>query len=67
MTLLDEIGRNVGNPLDSSTSRSNPPAAMSPSTYLHGATPGPDRTSALYGSALWGIWHLPVAFTRSGS
>jgi membrane protease YdiL (CAAX protease family) len=28
--------------------------------YLHGATPGPDRASALYGSALWGIWHLPV-------
>jgi membrane protease YdiL (CAAX protease family) len=29
--------------------------------YLHGSTPGPDRTSALYGSALWGVWHLPVA------
>ena len=28
--------------------------------YLHGSTPGPDRGSALYGSALWGIWHLPV-------
>ena len=28
--------------------------------YLHGAAPGPDRASALYGSALWGIWHLPV-------
>jgi membrane protease YdiL (CAAX protease family) len=28
--------------------------------YLHGSTPGPDRASALYGSALWGIWHLPV-------
>src|SRR5437879_3157347 len=23
-------------------------------TYLHGSTPGPDRASALYGSALWG-------------
>jgi membrane protease YdiL (CAAX protease family) len=31
-------------------------------TYLHGSTPGPDRASALYGSALWGLWHLPVAF-----
>jgi membrane protease YdiL (CAAX protease family) len=28
--------------------------------YLSGSTPGPDRASALYGSALWGIWHLPV-------
>jgi membrane protease YdiL (CAAX protease family) len=28
--------------------------------YLHGSTPGPDRASAIYGSALWGIWHLPV-------
>jgi membrane protease YdiL (CAAX protease family) len=28
--------------------------------YLHGSAPGPDRASALYGSALWGIWHLPV-------
>jgi membrane protease YdiL (CAAX protease family) len=28
--------------------------------YLHGSTPGPDRASALYGSALWGMWHLPV-------
>jgi membrane protease YdiL (CAAX protease family) len=28
--------------------------------YLQGSTPGPDRASALYGSALWGIWHLPV-------
>lgn len=28
--------------------------------YLHGSTPGPDRGSALFGSALWGIWHLPV-------
>jgi membrane protease YdiL (CAAX protease family) len=28
--------------------------------YLHGSTPGRDRTSALYGSALWGLWHLPV-------
>ncbi len=28
--------------------------------YLHGFTPGRDRASALYGSALWGLWHLPV-------
>jgi membrane protease YdiL (CAAX protease family) len=35
-------------------------------TYLHGSTPGPDRSSALYGSALWGIWHLPVAFLALG-
>ena len=35
-------------------------------TYLHGATPGPDRASAFYGSALWGIWHLPVAFIALG-
>jgi len=35
-------------------------------TYLHGSTPGPDRASALYGSALWGIWHLPVAFIALG-
>ncbi|HSL76106.1 MAG TPA: CPBP family intramembrane glutamic endopeptidase [Candidatus Limnocylindrales bacterium] len=28
--------------------------------YLHGSTAGPDRASALYGSALWGLWHLPV-------
>lgn len=34
--------------------------------YLHGATPGPDRASALYGSALWGLWHLPVAFLALG-
>jgi len=34
--------------------------------YLHGSTPGPDRTSALYGSALWGLWHLPVAFLALG-
>ena len=30
-------------------------------TYLHGSTPGADRATALYGSALWGLWHLPVA------
>jgi membrane protease YdiL (CAAX protease family) len=36
-------------------------------TYLHGSTPGPDRASALYGSALWGIWHLPVAFLALGA
>jgi len=35
-------------------------------TYLHGSSPGPDRASALYGSALWGIWHLPVAFITLG-
>jgi membrane protease YdiL (CAAX protease family) len=35
-------------------------------TYLHGSTPGPDRATALYGSALWGIWHLPVAFVALG-
>jgi membrane protease YdiL (CAAX protease family) len=34
--------------------------------YLHGSTPGADRASALYGSALWGIWHLPVAFIALG-
>jgi membrane protease YdiL (CAAX protease family) len=34
--------------------------------YLHGSTPGPDRASALYGSALWGLWHLPVAFLALG-
>lgn len=35
--------------------------------YLHGSTPGPDRATALYGSALWGIWHLPVAFVTLGA
>ena len=35
-------------------------------TYLHGSTPGPDRASALYGSALWGLWHIPVAFVDLG-
>ena len=35
-------------------------------TYVHGSTPGPDRASALYGSALWGLWHLPVAFLSLG-
>jgi membrane protease YdiL (CAAX protease family) len=34
--------------------------------YLRGSAPGPDRTSALYGSALWGLWHLPVAFVGLG-
>lgn len=34
--------------------------------YLHGSTTEPDRASALYGSALWGIWHLPVAFVALG-
>jgi membrane protease YdiL (CAAX protease family) len=28
--------------------------------YLNGSTGGRDRASALYGSALWGLWHLPV-------
>jgi membrane protease YdiL (CAAX protease family) len=28
--------------------------------YLRGPTPITDRASALYGSALWGLWHLPV-------
>jgi membrane protease YdiL (CAAX protease family) len=28
--------------------------------YLLGSTGEPDRASALYGSALWGLWHLPV-------
>ena len=28
--------------------------------YLHGSTPGRDRATGLYGSALWGLWHLPV-------
>jgi membrane protease YdiL (CAAX protease family) len=36
-------------------------------TYLHGSMPGPDRASALYGSALWGLWHLPVAFLALGA
>jgi membrane protease YdiL (CAAX protease family) len=35
-------------------------------TYLRGSTLGADRASALYGSALWGIWHLPVAFIALG-
>jgi membrane protease YdiL (CAAX protease family) len=35
--------------------------------YLHGSTPGPDRASALYGSALWGIWHLPVMSVALGA
>jgi membrane protease YdiL (CAAX protease family) len=35
-------------------------------SYLHGPTSGPDRATALYGSALWGIWHLPVAFLALG-
>jgi membrane protease YdiL (CAAX protease family) len=36
-------------------------------TYLHGSTPGRDRASALYGSALWGLWHLPVASIALGA
>jgi len=35
-------------------------------TYLHGSTPGPDRATALYGSSLWGLWHLPVVFISLG-
>jgi membrane protease YdiL (CAAX protease family) len=34
--------------------------------YLHGTTPGPGRATALYGSALWGLWHLPVASVSLG-
>lgn len=36
-------------------------------SYLHGSTRAPDRASALYGSALWGIWHLPVASVALGA
>jgi membrane protease YdiL (CAAX protease family) len=35
-------------------------------TYLQGRAPGSDRASALYGSALWGLWHLPVAVVSLG-
>lgn len=35
-------------------------------TYLRGDADGPDRAAALYGSALWGVWHLPVAFVDLG-
>lgn len=35
--------------------------------YMHGSTDGPDHVTALYGSALWGIWHLPVAFVTLGA
>jgi membrane protease YdiL (CAAX protease family) len=35
--------------------------------YLHGTAPGPDRAAALYGSALWGIWHLPVMSVALGA
>jgi len=35
-------------------------------TYMHGSTPGADRATALYGSALWGVWHLPVASVDLG-
>jgi membrane protease YdiL (CAAX protease family) len=34
--------------------------------YLHRSTPERDRASALYGSALWGLWHLPVTFLALG-
>lgn len=36
-------------------------------TWLHKDTPGPDRTSAVFGSALWGIWHLPVMAIALGA
>jgi membrane protease YdiL (CAAX protease family) len=29
--------------------------------YLSGTEARPGRASALFGSALWGLWHLPVA------
>jgi membrane protease YdiL (CAAX protease family) len=35
--------------------------------YLHGSKPGADRSSALYGSAMWGIWHLPVMSVALGA
>jgi membrane protease YdiL (CAAX protease family) len=35
--------------------------------YLQGSTRGPARASALYGSALWGIWHLPVMAVALGA
>lgn len=35
--------------------------------YLHGSTPGQDRATALYGSALWGVWHLPVMSVALGA
>lgn len=34
--------------------------------YLQGSAPGPGRGTAIYGSGLWGIWHLPVAFVDLG-
>jgi membrane protease YdiL (CAAX protease family) len=34
--------------------------------YLLGSRPGRDRVSALYGSALWGLWHLPVMSVHLG-
>jgi membrane protease YdiL (CAAX protease family) len=35
--------------------------------YLRASTPGPGRASALFGSALWGIWHLPVMTVSLGA
>lgn len=35
-------------------------------SYLHGSTPRDDRATALYGSALWGLWHLPVMTVALG-
>lgn len=34
--------------------------------YLQGSTPGRGLASAIYGSALWGIWHLPVMSVNLG-
>ena len=34
--------------------------------YLRGSAPEPHRPSALYGSALWGLWHVPVASVSLG-
>ena len=35
-------------------------------TYLHDATDRRDPSSALIGSALWGLWHLPVMSVSLG-
>lgn len=35
--------------------------------YLQGSSTASGRASALYGSALWGIWHLPVASVDLGA
>ena len=36
-------------------------------TYLHGSDSGQDRAFAVYGSALWGLWHLPVMSVALGA